>query len=282
MSVLRIVIAVSATTSLVVSLAATLLFGGRDAGAPAVAAAPDRELARVPAADGSELAALRSALERERNARLELTRQIDELSQAIAQDQPVAPRPASGVVRRAASQDRKAVDPESELAEGWFSEQALRDQGMSEAEIEQLRQRFDEVELEKLYARDRAAREGWTDSSRHYQEMRDIQTQFREELGERDYDAVLYASGRNNRVRVQDLLRGSAAANSGVQSGDVILSYAGERVFDPSTLYMWTKEGRAGESVELEVLRGNQIVKVEVPRGPLGGKMEHFAAPPGS
>ena len=279
---LRVVIAVAAATSLVVSLATALLLSGGDNEAPAVAAAPTGESERVPTADGSELAALRSALERERNARLALTRQIDDLSQAIEEGQPLASRPASGAANRTAPEPRNAVDPESELAESWFSEQALRDQDMSENEIQRLRQRFDEVELEKLYARDRAAREGWADSSRHYREMRDIQTQFREELGERDYDAVLYASGRNNRVRVQDLLHGSAAANSGVQPGDVIVSYAGERIFDPSTLYMWSKEGRAGENVQLEVQRGNEIVTFEVPRGPLGGKMEHFASPPGS
>ena len=278
---LRIVIAVAAATSLVVSIGASLLFSGGESEAPAVAAAPRRE--RGPTDDGSELAALRNELERERNSRLLLVRQIDDLWEALAQGQSgPAAQPAGGSTRRAASQPRKAVDPENEMAEGWFSEQALRDQGMSENEIQRLRSRFDEVELEKLYARDRAARDGWTDSSRHYQEMLDIQSEFRAELGEHDYDAVLYASGRNNRVRVQDLLRGSAAADAGVQSGDVILSYAGERVFDPSTLYQWTKEGAIGESVELEILRGGRIVTVEVPRGPLGGKMQHFAAPPGS
>ncbi len=278
---LRIVIAVAAATSLVASFGATWLFGGGDPGAPAVAAAPERK--QGPTTDGSEIAALRNELEQERKARLALARQIDDLWEALAQGQSgPAAQPAGGSTRRAVSQPRNAVDPENEMAEGWFSEQVLRDQGMSENEIQRLRQRFDEVELEKLYARDRAAREGWTDSSRHYKEMLDIQSEFREELGEYDYDAVLYASGRNNRVRIQDLLRGSAAADAGVQAGDVILSYAGDRVFDPSTLYKWTKEGAIGESVELEVLRGKRIVRIEVPRGPLGGKMEHFSAPPGS
>ncbi len=278
---LRIVIAVAAATSLVVSIGASLLFGGGEPASPAVAAAPERQ--RVPTTDGSELAALRNELERERNLRLALVRQIDDLWEALAQgrSRSAAP-PAGGSTRRAVSPPRNAVDPENEMAHGWFSVQALRDLGMGENEIQRLRNRFDEVELEKLYARDRAAREGWTDSSRHYKEMLDIQSEFREELGERDYDAVLYASGRNNRVRVQDLLRGSAAADVGVQAGDVILSYAGQRVFDPSTLYQWTKEGSVGEGVELEVLRGGRIVRFEVPRGPLGGKMEHFVTPPGS
>jgi hypothetical protein len=278
---LRAVIIVAATTSLVVSIGTGLLFSGRDTGAPAIAAAPQRE--RASASDGSELAALRGELERERNARLNIVRQIDDLWDALGEGQSNSTaEPVSASMRRAASKPRNAVDPESELAEGWFSEQALRDQGMSETEIQRLRERFDEVELDKLYARDQAAREGLTDSSRHYKEMRDIQEQFRKELGDHEYDAVLYASGRSNRVRVQDLLTGSPAANAGVRSGDVIVSYAGKRVFDPSSLYMRTKEGELGESVELEVVRGNQIVRLEVPRGPLGGKMEHFAAPPDS
>jgi hypothetical protein len=285
MSLLRVVVAVAAVTSLIVSVAVALLFGAREPELPAVAAAPAPrpalEWERTPTSDDSEIAALQSALESERSARIALAQQIEELREAIAQRQSTAARPASGPAPSELGDPNEVVDAESELAERWFDEQALRSQGMSESEIRRLRQRFDDIELEKLYARDRAAREGWSDSSRHYREMREIQDEFREELGDSEYDAVLYASGRKNRVRVQDVLHGSPAANSGLLPGDVIVSYAGRRVFDTSSLYVQTTEGEIGETVEVEVRRGNEIVLLEVPRGPLGVKMDHFKAPPG-
>ena len=54
---LRIVIAIAAATSLVVSIGATLLFRGAYTEEPAEASAPERK--QGPTTDGSELAALR-------------------------------------------------------------------------------------------------------------------------------------------------------------------------------------------------------------------------------
>ena len=282
---LRIVILVAAVTSLAVSLAALLLFGRAGDGERIPTPLSAVEPARIPtAADGTGLVALRDALEQERKARLAMARQIDELRAELAQrgSEPVllavgsAPGPVLG-----SPEPAEKVDPESEFAELWFSERVLGDLGMSASEIQRLRRLFDEVELEKLEARDRALRDGWSSSSRHSRELREIRERFQEEIGDGEYDRVLYASGRKNRVQVGDLLRGSAAANSGVEVGDVIISYGGKRVFDPTSLYIWTTQGEFGESVALEIRRGDEGVRLEVPRGPLGGKMQHFVGLPG-
>lgn len=279
---MRIVVGVAAATSVVVSLVAVLLLGERDRGqsiTPTTA-----QPTRGPTERGSELAGLRDSLERERTARLALARRVEGLREALEKASSATARTLESDTRRTvtSSHPAEASDLESDFAELWFSEQALRDEGLSATEVQRLRRRFDEVELEKLYARDRALREGWSSSSRHYAELRDIRREFRDEVGDDDYDRVLYASGRKNRVRVLDLLRGSAAEDSGIEVGDVVYRYAGERVFDPSTLYIQTTQGRLGESVEIEVLRDDEIIALTIPRGPLGGKMLHFSVPPGS
>ena len=281
---LRIVILVAATTSLAVSLAAVLLLDRGEDAERIATPLPVREQAPIrKAADNPGLAALRDALEQERNARLDLARQIDELREELAQSRTQPSELARDRVSRPARvEPTEKTDPESEFAELWFSEQALRDMGLRTSEIRRLRQGFDEVELEKLEARDRAMREGWSTSSRHSRELREIRERFQEEVGDEEFDKVLYASGRKNRVRVSDLLRGSAAADSGVEIGDVIISYGGRRVFDPSSLYIWTTQGDFGENVTLEIRRGAEVVVLAVPRGPLGGKMVHYVDLPGT
>ena len=287
---LRIVIGVAAFTILLVSVG-TVWILKPDAGSQQAAARPvERAAPERPGTpslsdpgESAAIAALRDALEREHAARLKMAEQIELLREDLAQSSSQPAAPNHGPARHAATTPPElGVETASEFAELWFNEQALLEVGLSQHEIEELRRQFDEVELEKLEARDRALREGWSSSSRHSRELRDIHTRFRQDIGEENYDRVLYASGRKNRVRVGDLLRGSAAEDSGVEVGDVIIRYAGQRVFDPSTLYIWTTKGDFGESIILEVQRGNETIRLAVPRGPLGGKLVSFATPPGS
>lgn len=284
---LRIIIGVAALTSLVVSGGTAWLLGPSSEPKPAAvrepaAKRPAREQP-APSVRGEQaaLVTLREALEKERSARLLMAEQINQLREELKVQPSRSEAPRNRVAGRSDAPPALGVETASEFAELWFSDRALRDLGMSQREAEALRRQFDEVELEKLEARDRALREGWSSSSRHSRELREIRTRFREQIGEDNYDRVLYASGRKNRVRVQDLLRGSNAEDSGVEVGDVIVSYAGQRVFDPSALYILTTKGDFGETIRLEVQRDQEILRLVVPRGPLGGKMGHFAAAPG-
>ena len=227
------------------------------------------------------LTELHEELELERNARFALSDDLNELRNQFSEFLTDSGHKQTEAMQQAASEFTKKDDLESEFAELWFDEQALYNEGLSVSEVDRLRHRFDEVELEKLSARDRAARDGWSSSSLHSQELRDIQTRFRQELGDQDYDKILYAAGRSNRVQVDDLLGGSAAANSGIMIGDEIYSYAGERVFDPSSLYILTTKGEVGESVEIVILRNGSPYVINTLRGPLGTNLRHIRRPPG-
>ena len=61
-----------------------------------------------------------------------------------------------------------------------------------------------------------------------------------------------------------------AAQAAGLQTGDEVIAYAGERVFNISDLNQLILEGAPGQTVVVDVLRDGQQIQVYVPRGPIG------------
>lgn len=95
--------------------------------------------------------------------------------------------------------------------------------------------------------------------------------QLRESLGDDAYDRYLYASGRANRVRLRQVLPGSAAEAAGLVPGDVVLSYGDQRIFGFDDLRRASYEGEPGELVVLEVQKADGSLSQSVmTRGPLG------------
>jgi hypothetical protein len=241
----------------------------------------------------ASLTAIRDELLAEHDARVGLAQkmkqEIERLYAASATVSAAKQATGSGVQRPAEPSDaslESTSDPsgelESELAETWFSESALLDSGIPAEEVRRLRKVFDDAELEKRYLRDYAIREGWITSSRYTDALREIRQELHTSLGDEDYDKVLFATGRSNRVRVSDALQGSAATAAGIRSGDVIIRYAGNRVFDPNALYVWSTEGKADAPTEVEVLRNGEIIHLFIPRGPLGTRFNHERVAPTS
>ncbi len=139
------------------------------------------------------------------------------------------------------------------------------------AELIQSRQ--SQYQLQRLELYDLAEREGWEDSDRFNEELSALNEQrpnLREELGDSGYDRFLFESGRNNRVRIDSIIDGSAADLAGLQIGDLVVDYADSRIFSTRQLQNTTREGSRGESIIISVDRQGQRVFVEVPRGPLG------------
>jgi hypothetical protein len=168
-----------------------------------------------------------------------------------------------------------ALDPER--GAGAFDASVLVAAGFREADVEALRARLDELQMDQLYLRDRASREGWLGTPRHDEEAGklDVALQsLRGEFGEDLYDWMLYASGRPNRLAVIGLLEGSPAGAEGLRPGDVIRRYADRVVFDPEDLLQAGSAGSAGESAALDVERDGRTVRLYVPRGPLGARLE--------
>ncbi len=145
--------------------------------------------------------------------------------------------------------------------------------GFSEQQANAFIKRREDAAMERLYLRDRAAREGWLDTERYQEDLAklpNVNENIRSDLSESDYDQYLYATRQRNRVMVTNVLQGSPAQSAGMHPGDIVYSMDGQRVFENDDLLAISSQGSAGEAVSLEVFRNGEIVELYVPRGPLG------------
>ncbi len=148
--------------------------------------------------------------------------------------------------------------------------------GIASTIAEDIARRKNSVELKKLELQDRAKRDNYLNTQRYYDELDDINQQdvnLREELGDERYDEYLYTSKQNNRIKIASVMLGSAAEQSGIQKGDVVLSYDNKRMFTWQELKDATTEGQLGEFVSISIYRNGEIYSFTVPRGPLGTQL---------
>jgi hypothetical protein len=253
-------------------LAALACEPGERAAPPAAPASADLEADLASAR--LEVATLRQALEEERGEREALEAELERLRQELDELAWAEPEPQA---EPGAGSDAAGA---SDAARPWFDAEALARHGVQPAEVDRLRESFDASEMALLNLEDRARREGWYAQPRYRQALRDMRQALRTDLGDDRFDLLLFATGRHNRVVVTDLLEGSPAQRAGLQPGDEILSYADRRVFRGAELKHATTVGTAGERVPLEVLRDGSRVRVWVPRGPLGIRMQQASRPP--
>jgi len=130
-----------------------------------------------------------------------------------------------------------------------------------------------QVSLERLDLRDQAIREGWLNTDRYRDELRQINQQrvsVRDEIGVDVYDRYLFETGQDNRVLVDSVIPGSAGADSGMLPGDVVERYGDQPVYDFRDLRTATSDGERGELVPVTVRRGRDLVELLLPRGPIG------------
>jgi len=238
-----------------------------------VAAAPTQSLeARV--------AALQQDLAAERDARLGLEAEVEMLrllfedygGGALLQPPPGAAAPPAGSpAAESAKQDRPEGAGASPGERLWFDAPALLENGVSEPEIARLERLFEESELQVLYLRDRATREGWAGTPRFLQETYEMRAGLRASVGDETFDWLLYGTQRANRVAVRAVLSTGPAAQAGIRTGDLILRYDGKTIFKWGELQHATMQGEAGRMVPMEVMSENgEVRRVTVPSGPLG------------
>jgi len=158
----------------------------------------------------------------------------------------------------------------------------LQQAGFESQEIEAIEKMQNEAQLQRLELRDRAARVGEQNTEEFRQAMRAAAAAnpIRERLGDNRYDEYLHARESNNRVMIDEVIPGSAAQLAGIRTGDVIFSYAQQRVFRMRDLQALTSSGSRGETVEMVLYRNDRQIQMFLPRGPLGVTISGTVAEP--
>ena len=67
-----------------------------------------------------------------------------------------------------------------------------------------------------------------------------------------------------------EVLGGSPGSKIGLQPGDELVSYSGDRVFSIRDLRNGSMQGDPGEDVVIEIERDGTRMQLTVPRGPIG------------
>jgi hypothetical protein len=238
---------------------------------PAASALPE-----APAVDhAAQLEALRGALEAERERSRELAAQAEWLHlqlEDLARSE--APQRDAGEAAQPEAERMTAAEPEKPAQELWFDGGLLLANDVPSHEVERLREIFDASEMEIINLRHQAMREGWLRSGRFMKELQALRAGLREEIGDESFDLLLYATGRKNRVSITNVLRDSPGERAGFQPRDIVLSYDGKRIFKTTELQRATTQGRLGVGVTVEVLRGDEVVRLYPVRGPLGFRLK--------
>jgi hypothetical protein len=216
--------------------------------------------------------------ERLENAIDELQQRVTELEQAAASTS--APPPATTT---ATSRMGETAKPPEDYTRK--QQNALVAAGVSEEWATDIVWRQNQRELKRLELRDEAIREGWFGTERYINDVRNLSadtTGLRGEIGDEAFDRYLYSLGENNRVVVESVLQGSPAEQAGLLPGDIMLGYAGESLFTYTQLRDATTTGERGETVRVEIQRGEDILGFQLPRGPLGIRLDAMSINPDS
>lgn len=242
------------------------------------------------AATPDELERLRDELARERARREALSEQLAELEAELLRDDGLdvdadtgaAPRgpgrvDAGDASARASGRDVRAT---SRGERAWFDPDMLLALGIPQEEVDHVREGWERAVMLRLELEDARTRAGEVGARPVIRDELVVEQQTRADLGDDAYDAMLYATGEKNRVIMKDVIDAAPAAIAGVEPGDEVISYDGQRVFYPRDLKRLTGAGERGRSVELRVRRDGDVVRIFVPRGPLGVQLARDTRPP--
>lgn len=205
-----------------------------------------------------------------------LERRLAELSEVheVRGEGPTDPAPESRPAA-APSASEEAAGPGA----AGFDDARLQALGLHPSEVERLRRAWEELELQRLYIENDRARSDERDG-RHWMRMRALENQTLEDLGESDYDALLYAAGADNRVRVKGVFPESPAESAGFVEGDEILVYGDMPIYRAHDVKAQTTRCELDTSVAVTVLRDGRERRIWTPCGPLGLQLEMVNAPP--
>jgi C-terminal processing protease CtpA/Prc len=150
---------------------------------------------------------------------------------------------------------------------------AMIEAGMSPDRADYILRRESEMRYEQMQAiyEARSSGEPLDPFSRNF----NADAMLREEIGDTEYETYLQANNRSTSVGVSSVMASSPGEQAGLQVGDEIVGYDGQRVFSASELIQHTMAGGDG-SVVVDIMRGSSPMQIVVPRGPIGVEIGRF------
>jgi C-terminal processing protease CtpA/Prc len=139
---------------------------------------------------------------------------------------------------------------------------------MRDGDIAWMRERFEAAERERERLRSAAEAEDRSLTREERLRLWQFETQLEQEIGNENYDRLLYAAGEYNRVLVRVVAPNSFAEAAGLKRGDIIVRYDGIPVFKFGHVVDLLHSTENGASVPIEVTRAGEIFELTLNIGP--------------
>lgn len=240
-----------------------------------VASTPSNAVPGTNASIEDRLERLERIITEERDARIALEDSIAILFEGIERlegvdERAVAELRARAEEERAARAATSSQRNEADWMRGYQERRVARlvEGGFSEDEARRVLEQESESAFKALQSVWEAQRSG--ESIDRYSGEFDPQAIMRSEMGDDAYARYLEVQGQPTAVRITQVLGGSPGSEIGLQPGDQLVRYAGERVFSVNDLRKSSMDGNPGEDVVIEIERDGTLIQLSVPRGPIG------------
>lgn len=237
-------------------------------------AGPTAGTPEMPGPLDERLLSLEQVIAEEREARLIIEEQLQMLTAAIERigsggSGVAAARAAEAADQQRPRQRRAQQDIASQMQR--YQDRRLRlmiDGGFSEDEARRVLRQESEAQFKAMQAAHDAQRRG--ESLDPLSTMNGPQSILRAELGDDAYARYLEVQGQPTAIQITQVLDGSPGRQAGLQPGDQMVSYNGERVFSVAELRELTMQGTPGEDVVVEIDRNGVRMQLNLQRGPVG------------
>ena len=225
----------------------------------------------------TRIAALERAVAGERDARLVLEEQLHALYAELERfDSPEMDQLLSTLAESSQAEQQARTQRQATRRDRAARMRNLQDMrsgqlvagGFTPERAQQILDLEDEVRMQALQAEYDAYRNG--EALNPWDVAQGSQNGLRERLGDAEYEKYLLAQGGRASITVGDVINSSPANRAGLQPGDQILSYDGERVFSMDELKSMAFSGDPGEDVIVDIERNGQRMQLVLPRGPMG------------
>ncbi len=141
--------------------------------------------------------------------------------------------------------------------------------GLAPNRADWILQRESELRYESMQARFEARNSG-TPQDFFFDASLNSESMLRAEIGDADYEMYLEANNRPTAIIISGVVASSPGERAGLQPGDQIVNYDGQRVFSTWELVQQTMGGGDEGTVVIDLLRDGAPMQIVLPRGPIG------------